>query len=206
MTELFEKPPGESEPTAKPAIHPVLKFALEIGPLILFFLANAKAGIFWATGSFMVATIVALCVSYALTRHLPLMPVVSGIVVLVFGGLTLWLQNETFIKVKPTIIYALFGVTLIGGLFFGKSLLGYVFDAVFSLTAEGWRKLTLRWGIFFLAMAVLNEFVWRSFSTDAWVSFKVFGFMPLTFFFAIAQMRLIAKYDASPKAAPGADE
>ncbi len=206
MTELFEKPPGESAPGEKPAIHPALKFTLEIGPLILFFLANAKAGIFWATGTFMVATFVALSVSYALTRHLPLMPVVSGIVVLIFGGLTLWLQNETFIKVKPTIIYALFGATLIGGLFFGKSLLGYVFDAVFTLTAEGWRKLTLRWGVFFLAMAGVNEFVWRLFSTDFWVSFKLFGFMPLTFLFAIAQMRLLARYDASPKPAAKGEE
>ncbi|HGG58331.1 MAG TPA: septation protein A [Gammaproteobacteria bacterium] len=197
MTELFEKPPGEESGHPGQAIHPVLKFALEIGPLILFFLANAKAGIFWATGTFMVATIAALVASFILVRHLPVMPFVSGVVVLVFGGLTLWLQNETFIKLKPTIIYSLFGATLIGGLFFGKSLLGYVFGTVFNLTAEGWRILTMRWGIFFLVMAALNEFVWRHFSTDLWVSFKVFGFMPLTFVFAMGQMRLIARHDAS---------
>jgi intracellular septation protein len=111
--------------------------------------------------------------------------------VVVFGGLTLWLQNETFIKLKPTIIYVLFAVVLLGGLAFGKSLLGYVFDAVFKLTDEGWRKLTLRWGLFFVVLAVLNEIVWRSVSTDTWVTFKVFGFLPLTFLFALAQMPLI---------------
>ncbi|MDA4834205.1 septation protein IspZ, partial [Enterobacter hormaechei] len=105
---------------------------------------------------------------------------VSGIVVLVFGSLTLWLHDENFIKIKPTIINALFGVILLGGLYFGKSLLGYVFDSAFKLNAEGWRKLTLRWGIFFLFLAVLNEVVWRSFSTDFWVAFKVWGTMPIT--------------------------
>ena len=194
MSELFEPEPDAN---VKPGMHPGLKFALEVGPLLVFFLANAKAGIFWATAIFMAATIIALVVSYVLTRHLPLMPLVSGVVVLVFGGLTLWLQNETFIKVKPTIIYALFGGILLGGCLFRKSLIGYVFDSVFTLTKEGWRKLTIRWGVFFLVMAVLNEVVWRSVSTDIWVSFKVFGFLPLTFLFAIAQVPLVQRYDAS---------
>ena len=198
----------ESEPNAPDhkQINPWLKMALELGPLLIFFIANARGEqlaeripaiaalggpIFFATAVFIVAVLVSLGVSFALTRRLPLMPFVTAIVVVVFGGLTLWLQNETFIKLKPTIIYVLFGAVLLGGLAFGKSLLGYVFDAVFRLTDEGWRKLTLRWGAFFLVLAVLNEIVWRSVSTDAWVSFKVFGFLPLTFLFALAQMPLI---------------
>ena len=118
--------------------------------------------IFIATGLFMVATAIALAVSWLLTRTLPIMPLVSGVVVFVFGGLTLYLQDDVFIKMKPTIINTLFGVVLLGGLWFGKSLLGYVFDSAFSLDAEGWRKLTLRWGLFFLFLAVVNEIVWRN--------------------------------------------
>ena len=133
--------------------------------------------------------LVALGIGYALTRHLPLMPVVTAIIVIVFGGLTLFLQDETFIKLKPTIIYVLFGVALLGGLVFGKPLLGMVFDSVFHLTDEGWRKLTLRWALFFLALAVLNEIVWRTQSTDIWVTFKVFGVLPLTFVFALRSCR-----------------
>ncbi|MGO4842037.1 septation protein A, partial [Rhizobiaceae sp. 2RAB30] len=114
---------------------------------------------------------------WILTRSLPIMPLVSGIVVFVFGALTLWLQDDVFIKMKPTIVNTLFGGVLLGGLLFGKSLLGYVFDSAFRLDAEGWRKLTLRWGLFFLFLAVVNEIVWRMFSTDAWVAFKVWGIM-----------------------------
>ena len=124
------------------------------------------------------------------------MALVSAVVVLVFGGLTLFLQDETFIKLKPTIIYVLFAGVLGGGLLFGKSLLAIVFDQVFHLTDEGWRKLTLRWALFFLALAVLNEIVWRTQSTDFWVTFKVFGVLPLTFIFAALQYPLLMKYDA----------
>ncbi len=136
----------------------------------------------------------ALAVSFALTRRLPIMPLVTGIVVLIFGGLTLALQDETFIKMKPTIVNVLFGSTLLGGLLFGRSLLGYVFDSVFRLDDEGWRKLTFRWGIFFFVLAVLNEIVWRNFSDDVWVNFKVFGIMPLTIVFTLAQMPLIQRH------------
>ena len=103
------------------ALHPLLKLALEMGPLVVFFLANQRAGIFMATALFMVAVLVSLAVSYALTRHLPMMPMVTGVVVLVFGGLTLWLQDELFIKLKPTIVNSLFGATLLGGLAFGTA-------------------------------------------------------------------------------------
>lgn len=206
--------------TEKPQINPSLKLALDLGPLLLFFLANSKpalfepwlapiipdavahgerAGIFVATAVFMVAIVIALAVSYALTRRVPVMALVSAVVVVVFGGATLFFQNETFIKLKPTIIYALFTVVLFGGLVFRKPLLAMVFDQMFNLTEEGWRKLTVRWALFFLALAVLNEIVWRSFSTDTWVTFKVFGVVPLTFIFAAFQYPVLMKYDASAK-------
>jgi len=187
--------------TKKPQLHPGLKLALDIGPLILFFAANARFGIYAATAAFMVAVVVALGVSYVLTRHLPVMPMVTAFVVLVFGGLTLVLHDELFIKLKPTIIYVLFGSVLVGGLAFRKPLLGMVFDSVFNLTEEGWRKLTVRWALFFLVLAVLNEIVWRTQTTDFWVSFKLFGVVPLTLLFGALQIRLLTKYEAKEEAA-----
>jgi intracellular septation protein len=188
-----------SPPTRKPKLNPTLKLVLDLGPLLVFFVANSRFGIFAATGAFMAAIVIALAVAYALTRHLPIMPLVTAVVVLVFGTLTLVLHDELFIKVKPTIIYVLFGGVLLVGLAFGKSLLGVVFDSVFHLTEEGWRRLTLRWALFFLALAVLNEIVWRTQTTDIWVSFKVFGVVPLTFVFAALQYPLLTKY-AAPEA------
>lgn len=212
---VFERDP--SDPKRK-EVAPLLKLVLELGPLMVFFFANSRGEwlierfpvlaniggpIFIATALFMVATVLALAVSWILIRSLPIMPLVSGIVVLVFGSLTLWLHDENFIKIKPTIINALFGVILLGGLYFGKSLLGYVFDSAFKLNAEGWRKLTLRWGIFFLFLAVLNEVIWRSFSTDFWVAFKVWGTMPITLLFTFAQMPLVMKHSLEPLAGKG---
>jgi intracellular septation protein len=206
--------PDPSDPKRK-EINPLLKFALELGPLLIFFFANARGEwlaervpalgglggpIFIATGLFMAATAVALAVSWMLTRTLPIMPLVSGVVVLVFGALTLWLQDDIFIKMKPTIVNTLFGAVLLGGLAFGKSLLGYVFDSAFRLDAEGWRRLTLRWGLFFLFLALVNEFVWRTFSTDAWVSFKVWGIMPITLIFTLSQMPLIMRHSLDERA------
>jgi intracellular septation protein len=186
--------PQISNAQDKPQINPVLKLTLDLGPLVLFFIANSRLGIFGATAVFMVATVAALVAGYALTRHVPVMPLVSAIVVLIFGSLTLYLQDETFIKLKPTIIYLLFGVVLLGGQLMGKPLLAMVFDQVFHLNPEGWRKLTTRWVFFFFALAILNEIVWRTQSTDAWVAFKVFGFLPLTFIFAALQYPLLQKY------------
>src|SRR5580704_11833111 len=187
--------------TKKPQLNPLLKLALDLGPLALFFFANSHYGIFVATATFMIAVLAALAVSYVLTRHFPIMTVVTAIIVVVFGGLTLVLHDATFIKVKPTIIYALFGAVLIGGLAFNKPLLGIVFDSLFHLTEEGWRKLTLRWALFFFVLAILNEIVWRNTSTDVWVYFKVFGVMPLTLVFGALQYPLLQKYAAAPAAA-----
>ncbi len=175
-------------------LNPLLKLTLDLGPLLVFFFANARWGIYAGTGLFMAAMLATLVVSYALTRHLPLMAIISGAVVAVFGGLTLVLHDETFIKLKPTIIYVLFGATLLVGLAAGKSLLALIFDSVFELDEDGWRKLTLRWGVFFLALAILNEIVWRTQSTDTWVSFKVFATVPLTFIFAALQYPLLKRH------------
>jgi intracellular septation protein len=187
----------------KPKLNPMLKLALDIGPLILFFAANARFGIYAATASFMVAIVVALGVSYTLTRHLPVMPLVTAVLVLIFGGLTLVLHDELFIKVKPTIIYLLFAGALLGGLAFRKPLLGMVFDSVFNLTEEGWRKLTVRWAVFVLA--VLNEIVWRTQTTDFWVSFKLFGVVPLTMLFGALQVPLLNKYEVKTDNASATD-
>lgn len=180
--------------TDKPKLNPLLKLALDIGPLALFFAANAKFGIFTATAVFMVAVVSALLASYAMTRQWPVMPVVTAVIVVIFGGLTLVLHDDTFIKLKPTIIYTLFGGLLLGGWFLDRPVLEILFDAMFHLTPEGWRKLTLRWALFFLVMAVVNEAVWRTQSTDFWVNFKVFGFMPLTLVFAALQVPLLTRY------------
>ena len=184
--------------TEKPQLNPMLKLALDLGPLLLFFVANSRYGIFTATATFMVAVLAALAVSYVMTRRLPIMPVVTAVIVVVFGGLTLILHDATFIKVKPTIIYALFGAVLIGGLVFKKPLLGILFDSLFHLTEEGWRRLTLRWAIFFFALAALNEIVWRNASTDLWVDFKVFVVVPMTFIFGALQVPLLRKYAVEP--------
>jgi intracellular septation protein len=187
--------------TEKPKLNPLLKLTLDIGPLVLFFAANSRFGIFIATGAFMIAVVTSLLVSYTMIRQWPIMPVVTAIVVVVFGGLTLALHDETFIKLKPTIIYALFGGILLGGYILEKPFLAILFDSMFHLTPEGWRKLTLRWALFFLALAVLNEAIWRTQSTDFWVNFKLFGFVPLTFVFAALQYPLLTRYAAEPVAA-----
>lgn len=200
---------------ARPPENALLRLALEMGPLLVFFLANSRpelfrpllagflpaslvegerSGIFIATAVFMVAMVVSLVLTRWLLHKLPVMPLVSGVVVLVFGGLTLWLADDLFIKLKPTIVNALFGTVLLGGLAFGRPLLPYVLDSVFRLTDEGWRKLTFRWGLFFFFLAALNEVVWRNFSTDFWVGFKVWGTMPVTLVFAMAQMGLLQRH------------
>jgi intracellular septation protein len=187
--------------TTKSPVNPALKLALELGPLLVFFIANARWSIFVGTAAFMAAVLVALAVSYVLTRRVPVIALLSTVVVIVFGGLTLILHDAMFIKLKPTIIYTLFGTILLAGLAVGRSLLTLVFGEVFELTAEGWRKLTIRWALFFLAMAVLNEIVWRTQSTDVWVTFKAFGVLPLTALFAALQVPLVTRHELP--SAPG---
>jgi len=185
--------------------HPMFKLATELGPLLIFFFANSKFNLFVATGAFMVAIVVALVASWMVTRHIPVMALVTGVIVLVFGTLTLVLHDETFIKVKPTIIYGLFAAVLGGGLLFGRSFIAIMFDQMFNLTAEGWRKLTLRWTLFFAAMALLNEVIWRTQTTDFWVAFKAFGVIPITMVFAMLQMPLVKRYSRDPETLEASD-
>jgi intracellular septation protein A len=201
----------EREPNdpARKQQNPLAKLALELGPLVLFFFVNSRGEmlierfpvlgaigkpIFLATAVFMAAMAVSLVVSWTMTRRLAIMPLVTGVVVAVFGTLTLILQDDTFIKMKPTIVNTLFGVTLLIGLGFGKSLVGYVFDDAFKLDDAGWKTLTWRWALFFLLLAVLNEVVWRTQSTDFWVAFKVWGILPLTLVFSAAQLPLLMRH------------
>jgi intracellular septation protein len=178
--------------------HPMFKLATELGPLLVFFVANAKFNLFVATGAFMVAIVAAMIASYMVVRHVPIMAIVTAVIVLVFGTLTLVLHDETFIKIKPTIIYGLFAAILGGGLLFGRSFIAILFNQMFNLTPQGWRILTMRWALFFVAMAVLNEIIWRTQSTDFWVSFKLFGAVPLTMIFAMTQMPLMKRYHLEP--------
>jgi intracellular septation protein len=188
--------------TGKAQLNPFVKLALDFGPLIAFFIVNGRAGIFWATGVFMAGFVVSVIVSYALIRRFPVMTLVTGAVVLVFGGLTIWLHDPTFVKLKTTIIYLLFAGVLAAGLILKQPFLEIAFDSAFHLTEEGWRKLTMRWIGFFAAMAIVNEIVWRTQSTDFWVAFKTFGFIPLTIVYALSQLPLLQKYAVPEKAKP----
>ncbi len=182
---------SESASVATEKVNPALKLALELGPLVVFFLLNYKAGIFYATGGFMIATVISLTLSKLLLGKIAIMPLVTGVFVLVFGGLTLYLADDLFIKLKPTIVNCLFGAILLGGLAFKMPLLKPLLGDAFPLDDAGWVKMTWRWGVFFFFLALLNEIVWRNFSTDFWVNFKVFGIMPLTMLFAGTQVYLL---------------
>ncbi len=192
--------------------------ACELGPLLLFFLVNGRygplaaladalavplgvadahatqRGLFAGTAVFMLATAIALPAYRRIEGRWPVMPVVGGFFILVFGGLTLWLQDELFIKMKPTIVNCLFGTILAGGLMLGRPLLKPLFGAAFQLTDEGWRILTGRWAAFFFVLAAINEIMWRFFSTETWIISKMALSMPLTLVFAIAQTPLLKRY------------
>jgi intracellular septation protein len=180
----------------------LIKLGLELGPLVVFFIVNGRADIFTATAWFMGAMAVSLLLSWLVLKKVAVMPLVTGVVVLVFGGLTLWLQDDTFIKMKPTIVNTLFGTVLLGGMVFRQSLLKLVFGEVYKLRPEGWQVLTLRWGLFFIFLAVLNEVVWRGAdaylepkaATDFWVAFKVWATMPITVVFSMLQIPVLNKY------------
>lgn len=179
--------------TQRPPLAPVMRLVLELGPLVVFFFANQRAGIFTATLSFMAAMAASMLTMWIMARRVPLMPLISGAMVMIFGGLTLYFNDDGFIKLKPTIVNLLFSGALFAGLALRHNLLPIVFDGVLSLSEQGWRQLTWRWALFFLLLAGLNEIVWRFFTTDTWVAFKVWGVMPLTFLFALAQMPLISR-------------
>ena len=196
--------PPVAAPARRKALDPWLKFTLELGPLALFFLVYGRLGIFAATGVLMAAVVVTLTVSYAMLRRFPIMPLVTAVIVVIFGSLTLILHDETLIKIKPTALYLLFGGALFVGMAIKKPLLKIMFDGALHVTEEGWRKLTWRWAFLFLALAALNEIVWRTQTTDLWVKFKTFGFLPLTLLFAIAQASLIVRYEAKSEE-PGED-
>lgn len=176
------------------------KLLIELGPLVVFFAVSSKLDLFYGTGAFMAATAVALVVSRLRDGRIPVMPLVSGVLVLVFGGLTLYLKNEVFIMMKPTILYTLFTAVLLGGLLRGTSLLRYLFGEVYNLTDAGWRILTFRWALFFLFLAVLNELIWRNTSEQFWLRFKVFGVIPLTMAFALAQLPLLKRHTPAENA------
>lgn len=190
-----------TEQPAKPPINHFLKFALEMGPLLVFFLVNNRAGIFVGTATFMAATVIALGVSYALMRTVPIMPMVTAVFVLIFGGLTLWLADDLFIKLKPTIINLLFASILFFGVITNRLLIKLVLEGALNLTERGWRLITWAWIGFFIFLAALNEIVWRNASTDFWVSFKVFGVMPLTIVFSFAMIPIVMRHSIEPNAA-----
>jgi intracellular septation protein len=192
----------------------LIKLLLDLGPLVIFFtvwsmsggenglldpylpdaLSGNKNAFFPATAALMVATLISLSASFAIFKKLPTMPLVTAVLVMVFGGLTLYMADETFLKMKPTFIYLLFAVVLGIGMLLNRPFLKIMFDEAFSLTPEGWRVLTWRWTLFFVFLAVLNEAVWRNFSTDMWIKVKVFGFISLTMIFAVAQVGIIQKF------------
>lgn len=184
---------------AKPPINHGLKMALEMGPLLIFFVVNAKWGIMAATATFMVTTTIALSVSYITTRRLPAMLLIGGLFIMVFGGLTLALDDDMFIKLKPTIVNTLFAGALFTGLATGRNFLKKIFASAIHIDDEGWRKLTWRWAWFFIVLAILNEIVWRTQTTDMWVNFKVFGIMPLTLVFSFTQLPLILGHQLEEK-------
>jgi intracellular septation protein len=186
--------PDQSPSQPPRHLNPVLKLALEFGPLAAFFVANSRLGILHGTMVFMAATAAALALSYVLLRRVPIMPLVSGFFVLVFGGLTVLLADDLFIKLKPTIINTCFAAILFFGLRTNRLFVKLLFEAALHLTDHGWRLFTRAWIGFFLFLAVINEIVWRNFSTDAWVDFKVFGVMPLTFVFTLALMPMVLKH------------
>ncbi|MDC1060545.1 septation protein A [Alphaproteobacteria bacterium] len=170
------------------------KILIDIGPLAVFFIFYTRSGLQASILPFMVATVIAVLFSYILEKKIPIMPTVGAGIVLLFGGLTIYFDNDIFFKMKPTIINVLFAVILYGGILINKPLLKYLLGAALKLEETGWKILTQRWIGFFIALAILNEIVWRTQSTDVWVNFKVFGILPITFIFTMTQFPLIKKY------------
>ncbi len=184
-------------------MNPLLKLSLEMGPLLIFFLVNSSQGLFVGTGAFMAATVIALALSYGIARTIPIMPLVTAVFVLIFGGLTLLLADETFIKLKPTIVNLLFASILLVGLLTGRIFIKILLESAFQLTERGWLIITRAWIGFFVFLAVLNEAVWRNVSTDTWVSFKVFGVLPITLVFSFALLPIIMRHSLEVEVSEG---
>ena len=172
----------------------IVKLLIDIGPLAVFFIFYTRSNLQSAILPFMIATVIAVLLSYIIEKKIPVMPTAGAFIILLFGGMTLYFDNETFFKMKPTIINIIFAVILYGGIFFKKPLLKYLLGSALKLENEGWDILTKRWAGFFIALAILNEIVWRTQSTDVWVNFKVFGILPLTFIFTLTQFSIIKKF------------
>ena len=172
----------------------IFKLLIDIGPLAVFFIFYTRGDLKTAILPLMIATIIAVLFSYIVEKKIPIMPTVGAVIILIFGGLTIYFDNETFFKMKPTIINILFAGILYGGIVLNKSLLRYLLGAALKLQDEGWDILTKRWIGFFIALAILNEIIWRTQTTDIWVNFKVFGILPITFIFTLIQFSTIKKY------------
>ena len=172
----------------------ISKLFIDIGPLAIFFIFYTRGDLKSAILPFMIATIIAVLFSYIIEKKIPIMPTVGAGIILIFGGLTIYFDNEIFFKMKPTIINILFAFILYGGELINKPILKYLLGSTLKLQNTGWSILTKRWIGFFIALAVLNEIVWRTQSTDLWVNFKVFGILPITFIFTMTQFSLIKKY------------
>ena len=172
-----------------------VKLFIDIGPLAIFFIYYKLSGdLIDAILPLMLATVVAVIISYILEKKIPIMPTLGAGIVVIFGGLTIIFDNKIFIFMKPTIINIIFAAILYGGIILKKPLLKYLLGSALKLEEEGWTILTQRWAAFFIALAVLNEIVWRTMSEEFWVSFKVFGILPITFIFTMTQFPLIKKY------------
>ncbi len=179
----------------KPPPNPWVKIALEMGPLLLFLVVYTKWDIYVATAVFMVTSVTSLTVTYVRERKWPKMLLVSTVLVLILGGLTIWLQNDTFIKVKVTIVNALFGATLLAGMAFRRPFIKMVMGAAIRLTDDGWSKLTWCWIGYFAGVAALNELIWRNFSTDFWVKFKTIALPVLSIAFFLCLVPMISRHE-----------
>ena len=171
-----------------------LRLIVDFAPLLGFFVTNKLVGLGGATVVLIALTIVAFLIVYVMERKVALMPLISGVAVTILGSLTIFMHDEYYIKIKPTVVNIMFSAVLLGGLYFQKATFKYVLGHAITLEDEGWKKLSLRWGIFFLFLAALNEVVWRNFPTDFWVNFKVFGMFSLSILFTLFQMPLIKRY------------
>ena len=179
-------------------INPLLKLGLDLGPLLIFFVAIARFDIFVATASFMVAMVAALAIGFSIERKISVMPLITLALVMVFGGLTLWLHDAYFIRIKPTILYMMFFVMLLAGLAYNRLFLKMLMGHSLDLPDSAWRILTWRWAMFFLVLAIANEFLWRNFSDQTWAAAKI-GFFVVTFLFALAQTPFLLRHQRDDK-------